>query len=264
MMEDDRMRFIGRRLYIAVTAAALGLFLHSGSRAEPGAPPVGGGEARLPAAHAGYQPAEWYVAGFGGYTIGHGFADATGTGTQSGTDFGNRGLADSATYGVKVGRYFPGLWNWLGVEVEGFNSTPHIKQSGAEEGTHLRVTTLGVNLVGRMKLWCATRRDSARTRAANWGAYQDNVYCPVQPYAGVGIGTFFARASEQDGASSDVAPGWNMLAGLRYFMNDHVALFGEYKHNLAFLDFRDIDGRGAGLEGWYQASHIVGGLSVHF
>ena len=207
---------------------------------------------------------EWYVAGFGGYTLGHGFNDSAGTGQLSGVNLGNRDLADSVAYGLKVGRYFGGQWNWLGMEAEGFNSTPHIKQSGAEEGSHLRMTTLGINLVARMKLWCGTRRGIDGTARRSWGAYQDNAYCPVQPYAGVGVGTFFARASDRDGASSDVAPGWNVLAGLRYFMSDHVALFGEYKHNLAFVDFRDIEGPGAGFEGWYLASHIVGGLSLHF
>ena len=56
----------------------------------------------------------------------------------------------------------------------------------------------------------------------------------------------------------------NVLAGLRYFLSDHIALFGEYKHNLAFLEFPNIEGQGAGFEGWYLASHIVGGLSLHF
>ena len=207
---------------------------------------------------------EWYVAGFGGYTIGHGFNDAAGTGSLSGVNIGNRSLADSVAYGIKVGRYLTGLWNWLGVEVEGFNSTPHIKQSGALEGSHLRVTTLGINLVGRIKLWCGTRRGIDGSSHRNWGPYQDNAYCPVQPYGGVGIGTFFAHASDHDGSSSDIAPGWNVLAGLRYFLSDHIALFGEYKHNLAFLEFPNIEGQGAGFEGWYLASHIVGGLSLHF
>jgi hypothetical protein len=209
-------------------------------------------------------PGEWYVAGFGGYTLGHGFNDSAGTGQLSGVNPGNRDLADSVAYGLKVGRYFGGQWNWLGIEAEGFNSTPHIKQSGSEEGSHLRVTTLGINLVARIKLWCGTQRGIDGTARRNWGAYQDNAYCPVQPYAGVGIGTFFARASDQDGASSDIAPGWNVLAGLRYFISDNVALFGEYKHNLAFLEFQDIEGPGAGFKGWYHASHIVGGLSLHF
>lgn len=190
---------------------------------------------------------EWYVAGFGGYTIGHGFNDSAGTGSLSGVNIGDRDLADSVAYGVKVGRYLSGQWNWLGMEVEGFNSTPHIKQSGAVEGSHLRVTTLGINLVARMKLWCGTRRGIDRSAHHNWGPYQDNAYCPVQPYGSFGIGTFFARASDSDGRSSDIAPGWNVLAGLRYFLSDHVALFGEYKHTLAFLEFQDIEGQGSRL-----------------
>jgi hypothetical protein len=207
---------------------------------------------------------EWYVAGFGGYTIGHGFNDTSGTGQASGVAFNHRELAESGVYGMKIGQYFPRHWNWLGVEVEGFNSTPHIGQTGTEEGSHLRVTTLGVNLVGRMKLWCGTRLGIDRTKHQNWGPYQDNAYCPIQPYGGLGVGTFFARASDSDGSSSDIAPGWNMLAGVRYFVSNHIALFGEYKHNLAFMEFQNIEGLGAGFEGVYNASHIVGGLSLHF
>jgi opacity protein-like surface antigen len=257
-------RFHRRRAELILIICGLSLFFVSELRAQTVTEPSAGTAPATREADRNYNPGEWYVAGFGGYTFGHGFNDAAGTGLQSGTNVGNRDLANSVAYGVKVGRYFAGRLNWLGIEVEGYNSTPHIKQSGAVEGSHLRVTTLGINLVARVSLWCGTRRETDRDRSANWGAYQDGAYCPVQPYAGLGIGTFFARASDRDGGSSDVAPGWNVLAGVRYFVSHHVAVFGEYKHNLAFLQFQNIEGRGAGFEGWYNASHVVGGLSLHF
>src|SRR5688572_25036745 len=42
-----------------------------------------------------HRPSELYVAGFGGYTFGHGINDVEGTGLASGNDFGNIGLKNS-------------------------------------------------------------------------------------------------------------------------------------------------------------------------
>ena len=86
-----------------------------------------------------------------------------------------------------------------------------------------------------------------------------------KPYAGVGLGVFFARASDTTGSASDNAgPGLNVLAGVRYFMTERVALVGEYKYNRATFDFDTVGATAAGLKGDYSASHIVGGLSLHF
>lgn len=223
---------------------------------------------------------EMYVAGFGGYTFGHGIGDPEGFGSIAGVRF-NDGidLKNSGVYGAKVGYFFPDRLDWLGLEVEAFNTTPHIKQhaefrgpgGGGEtisEGSHLRVTTLAFNVVGRLKLACGARSDSTGSRRVS-DASRDEAFCPLQPYAGVGLGLFFARANDIDGSNTDNAvPGLNVLAGVRYFVTRHVAVFGEYKYNRATFEFDRIDtnlaGVPGGFRGNYSASMLVGGLSFHF
>ena len=38
-------------------------------------------------------------------------------------------LNDSGIYGLKIGHFLPDRLNWLGFEIEGFNTSPNIKQS---------------------------------------------------------------------------------------------------------------------------------------
>jgi opacity protein-like surface antigen len=211
-----------------------------------------------------------YVAGFGGYTFGHNFNDIEGSGTIADTPLGEVDLKNSAIYGGKVGYFLPDRWNWLGLEAEAFNTTPHLKQSPNTlgPGNHLRVTTLAFNAIARGK-WGCTRRDrdrevSRRTADVRTDAYRDEPWCPLQPYVGVGLGIFFARTNGALGTSSDNAvPGLNALAGVRYFFSEKVAAFAEYKYTRASFDFDSL-GAGAGMRGDYSASHIVGGLSLHF
>jgi opacity protein-like surface antigen len=219
------------------------------------------------------RPGEVYVGGFGGYTLGHNFNNLDGSlaagSTSPGIDLKNSGI-----YGAKVGYFFPNRLNWLGVEVEGFNTTPHLKQSAIGPGEHLRVTTAAVNFIARGKFACSPRSDSdvsrrttTETGTDRYGRdYRAETFCPLQPYVGVGLGVFFARANGGLGSRSDsdnAVPGLNALAGIRYFLTEHVAVFGEYKYNRASFNFDDL-GPGTTLKGDYSVSHIVGGLSFHF
>jgi hypothetical protein len=216
------------------------------------------------------QPGELYVAGFGGYTIGHGFDNVEGTGALSGVNLGDFDQKDSGVYGAKVGYFMPRRLNWLGVEMEAFNTTPHLEQTTVAgtvlSGTHLRVTTLAFNAIARAKMMCERHDDHNRTgRPADDRDDRYHDFCRLQPYVGVGLGVFFARASDETGSASDNGvPGLNALAGVRYYFTERVALFGEYKYNRATFDFDNIGGTGAGVKGDYSASHIVGGLSLHF
>ena len=212
------------------------------------------------------RPGEFYIAGFGGYTIGHGFDDVEGTGILSGIDLGDLNLKNSGVYGLKIGYFLPRRLNWLGFEVEGFNTTPHIEETNLTTGAHLRVTTLAFNAIARLKTMCERHEDHGRnTRAAGDAAYRYHEFCRLQPYVGVGLGVFFARASDETGSASDNGvPGLNALVGLRFYVTERIALFGEYKYNRATFDFDNIGGTNIGLKGDYSASHIVGGLSLHF
>ena len=225
-----------------------------------------------PAEWSDHYPGEFYVAGYGGFTIGHEFDDATGVGTNFGLNFPSHDLANSGVFGGKIGYFFPGRMDWLGVEAEAFRSTPHLRQTGALTGGRLEVTTVAINLIARTWLACGPRperlrdRDTTDPNAPRRSApgYHEHGFCALQPYAGVGLGAFFAEATTGAARSYDSTPGLNALAGLRYFLTDHVALFGEYKFNYAAFKFEDYAGPGAGLKGNYSVSHIVGGLSYHF
>jgi opacity protein-like surface antigen len=215
---------------------------------------------------------EVYVSGFGGFTWGHSFTGTEGTGTLKGQDFGGRDLANSVVYGAKLGYFHPGRLNWLGLEVEGFSTTPHIEQGAGFQGSHLRVTTLAFNVIARTKLGCRNRDVDDRTVRRDrddvhgyWDPLAENARCPLQLYAGAGPGIFWADASNQFGHSTDSGRvGLNALAGAKYFMTRNVAIFGEYKYNYAHFNFSEIQGSTAGLSGNYHASHVVGGLAFHF
>lgn len=230
---------------------------------------------------------ELYAAGFGGFTLGHSFSDTDGRGTLAGQNIDSFDLANSVIYGMKLGYFHPGRLNWLGLEVEGFNTTPHLEQQGAFPGSYLRVATLAFNVVARKRLGCRdydrdrydrTRRtttsekDSRHYEKDGRHHYYDdrspmdeNERCPLQVYAGAGPAIFFAETSNQFGRSTDNGEvGANVLTGLRYFVHRNVALFGEYKFNYAGFDFSQLQGTAAGVQGDYKASHFVGGLAVHF
>src|SRR5690349_1601983 len=128
------------------------------------------------------RPGEAYVAGFGGVTLGHNFSDIEGTGAGAGLNQADIGLKNSVVYGGKIGYFMPGRLNWLGFEVEGFNTTPHLEQQGSVLGSHLRVTTVAVNLVARAQMACdddrtdtsrADRTDTSRAEGRSRGTYPD-------------------------------------------------------------------------------------------
>jgi hypothetical protein len=219
---------------------------------------------------------ETYVAGFGGVTFGSTTTNMEGRGSALGASIDNPTLSDSAVYGLKIGYFHPGRLNWLGLELEGFNSTPHMRESGGLPGTHLRLTTLGLNVIARKKLACRDRRDDREPDVRDarywdtddYSALHDNARCPLQVYAGVGLGVFFAETSNQFGRATDNGrAGLNALAGMKYFFNEHIALFAEYKFNYVDLKFDQnqmVGGPTAGLNGTYLINHVVGGLAFHF
>lgn len=54
---------------------------------------------------------EVYVGGFGGFTWGHDYDNAEGTGSLKGAPIGSFGLANSVVYGAKIGYFHPGRLN---------------------------------------------------------------------------------------------------------------------------------------------------------
>jgi opacity protein-like surface antigen len=215
--------------------------------------------------------AEMYIAGHVGVTVprdttqgevqgtGDPFTDPT---KSFPTSLSDLNLQTSLVYGGKVGYYFEKV-KALGVEIEGFNTTPNIKQQTGQliqqgqdpvpvdvSGT-LRVTTLAVNLVVR---------------------YPGKKF---QPYAGAGPGVFWAHLKTPVDSDTSTKPGFNTLVGLRYLLTDHIAVFGEWKYQHAVFNFSTQMlssatlplGQANSLSGvqlHYNANMFTFGLSYHF
>jgi len=218
---------------------------------------------------------ETYIAGYGGTTFGGTTRGMEGRGSNLGQPIDDPNLANSAVYGMKVGYFHPGRLNWLGLEIEGYNSNPHLKETATMPGTHLRLSMLGLNAIARTRLGCRHAKRDRRDddlRGDVRDAYESpldlNARCPLQLYAGAGLGVFFAETSNQFGRSTDNArAGLNALAGAKFFLTKNVALFAEYKFNYVDLKFDQNQAPGgptAGLNGTYMINHVVGGLAVHF
>ena len=195
-----------------------------------------------------HSAAEMYVAGMVCYTAPNDLTNVQGTGGASGFSLSDLALKNSVAYGGKVGYFFPRI-NWLGVETELYNTTPHVKQQsttlsgfglnvpfGPLPGINLRVLTWGINAIVR---------------------YPGKTF---QPYAGLGLGLFFANATFLGQSDSDTAPGLNALAGIRMFATDNLALFAEYKYNRASFNLPTA----IGFEADYSANIFMGGVSYHF
>ena len=209
------------------------------------------------------RPTEAYFAGFGGYTFGGKF-DAEGTGAFRGVNFGNGSLADSAVVGAKAGGFFPEALSWFGVEAELFNTTPHIEQQGAAAGSHMRVTTFAINAIARAQFACEKKHLETEQVTERFAFHYVREFCRLQPYAGVGLGIYWVDISNSAfSAHANFVPGFNALAGVRYYLTDRIALFTEYKYNRATFNFAGVQDL-AGFEGVYSVNHIVGGVSYHY
>lgn len=191
--------------------------------------------------------AEMYIAGQAGYAMPSDLSDIKGTGNSSGITSTDLALKSGLAYGIKVGGYFPGAANWLGVELEGFYNQPDIKAqtvtqtpggSQQVDSSRMRVAHFAVNVLAR---------------------YPGETF---QPYIGIGGGVNVADIAESPNTFSDdfvMAPAFNALAGLRVFLSDRIALFGEFKHNRSTFKFSDNE-----FEARYRTNMFMGGLSFHF
>ena len=208
-------------------------------------------------------PTEGYFAVFGGYTFG-GKYDAAGTGAFNGVSFGNGSLADSAVVGAKAGGFLPASLSWFGVEAELFNTTPNIEQQGAAAGSHMRVTTLAINAIARAQFACEKKHLDTEQVTERFAFQYMTEFCRLQPYAGVGLGLNWVDISNSSfSAHANFVPGFNALAGIRYYVTSRIAMFTEYKYNRATLSFSGVQGL-AGFEGVYSINHLVAGFSYQY
>jgi opacity protein-like surface antigen len=185
---------------------------------------------------------EWYVGGQVGANFADRITNIQGTGNLQSFSSADFDLQNAVVYGGKLG-YFPNNGS-VGIELDAFNSTPHLKHLGAAPGIHMRVTNVGINLLLR---------------------YPGQTF---QPYAGLGGGALIARIDDSPPNSSvrdsDVGKAFNVLAGIRAFVTPYVAVFSEYKYTQGTLTFDRAFPPGGGFIGDYRAQHLVVGVSYHF
>ena len=200
--------------------------------------------------------AEMYVAGQVGVSIPNSFSNIEGVDSNAGLTVSDLSLQNSVIYGAKLGYYFDSM-KWLGVETEVFNSTPHIKQQDAAISVPGFSGT--VNLAG------------TSLRVLNWAPVNVVVRYQMgqfEPYAGVGMGVFFANVTEavNGESSSSTAVGLNTQLGLRYLVTKNMSLFGEWKYNRASFNFSPSSPTQAtgGVKGDYSANILAFGVGYHF
>lgn len=192
--------------------------------------------------------AELYLAGQVGVTVPQAFSDVKGIGPLTGFTFSDLKMHNAPVYGLKVGYFFPSL-PWLGVESEAYHTTPHVKQQLVTSTSPGGTTTTSI-------------AHGLHTRMTTW-AFNLLVRYPgerLQPYAGAGLGIFFARFAG-GGPDLSTSTGLNVLAGSRFFLTTRLALFGEYKFNRASFAFAHPDFM---IRGDYSAHLFVVGLALHF
>ncbi len=173
--------------------------------------------------------AEWYGGLQLGFQTPQDLKKVKEVGSANGISLSNLDVENALLYGAKAGYFLPGMMDWLGMELEVFTANPHIKQQNAIaklgsssakvdgfSGNHLRLITTAPNWMVR---------------------YPGYV---VEPYAGAGIGAFWAKLSDSAGSDTDMAHGVNVLAGLRFYLNQQVALFTEGKFNYTRWEFNDF------------------------
>jgi opacity protein-like surface antigen len=200
--------------------------------------------------------AEMYVAGQMGVSIPNRFSNIQGVDSSAGLTVSDLSLQNSFVYGAKLGYYFDSM-KWLGVETEVFNSTPHFKQQDAAISVPGFSATL--NLTGQS------------LRVLNWAPVNVVVRHQMgqfEPYAGVGMGVFFANIKDgQTGeSSSSTNVGLNTQLGLRYLVTENVSLFGEWKYSRASFNFSPSSPTQAtgGVKGDYSANILAFGVGYHF
>jgi outer membrane protein W len=143
-----------------------------------------------------FAQAETYIAGQVGYTLAQDVTNVNAVnpglvGLPAGTTVSNVDLNNSLMYGMKLGHYFAST-PWLGVELEGFITTPHVPQ---------QQLTLNVPGVGSIDQPGATNR--LIVMAPNLVArYQAGAF---EPYVGVGPGVFFLHQQQRSPDAPDGA-----------------------------------------------------------
>lgn len=245
--------------------------------------------------------AEWYVAGYGGFSTGGDFSDVTmplrgerlarqqfpqadepsdklGRGTLyqhfTASDIS---LKSSAMYGGKVGYFFDNLkLPWLGVEAEVFTTTPKIKaqtvdtshqvtyQPNSPEENATRCADIGPppNCPASVTNRSQLALNESDLRVITFALNLIARYPGSVVQPYVGVGVgAFYFLSSGQIDGRQFVPGLNAQFGLKYLATQHWALFAEGKYNLAHVSTLD---QTFGISGLYSIFHVAAGAAYHF
>lgn len=255
---------------------------------------------------AGWLPAEpargeWYVGGYGGLSVSGSLKDVTlpvfgqrlaeqrfpqandpldanGRGTLTQTfKTSALSLKHSPMFGGKVGYFFSDeKLPWLGIELEAFTTTPHVKSQtvGTEHDMTYQPNTPASAaqclppvplpncpgfVLNRSQLKVQESSLRVTTVAFNLVARYPGTF--LQPYIGVGGGALYFSSSNGSFQGRQFYPGLNLMAGSRVLVTEEWGVFAEAKYNLANVtNFDPV----FGLSGMYSIFHFVGGVTYHF
>ena len=189
-------------------------------------------------------PARGMAETYGAFAIGPNIA------TLNTTDVGNLDLVNNLAYGAKFGHYFDDRgFNWFGLEVDLYRSSPDIKQQTIPRSTN---PSLSVKVVGADFL--------VHSLAFNALVRVTGYQYKLEPYAGLGIGLNVGNISDGNfRPEAAFAPSFNILAGLKYYLTPKIAPFIEYKYNFAQFSFDRSN-----ITADYRANLFMFGIAYHF
>lgn len=194
--------------------------------------------------------AEWYIAGQGGFQFPQDLANVRGTDSFTDVTSNDLDLNRQAAFGLKVGRAFDSRLSWLGLEFDYSHSDANIAEQGVTASAQiLGVTQQNGNTPG---VGLSVNHMTVNVIARYPGTQ-------VQPYLGVGGGLGLSRLRTAPQAETDVYPVFNVLVGMKSFVTKHIALFIEYKHARAAVEFSEHHFEGDLRTNWFMA-----GLAYHF
>lgn len=166
------------------------------------------------------------------------------------TDAGGVKLNKDLYYGGKIGHFFDDRgFNWFGLEVDMYRSTPGIQQQTLPTSTNPRLS----GKIPGADLLVHSLAFNALVRVTGY-RYK------VEPYAGLGIGLNMGNISSGNfRPEAAFAPSFNILAGVKYFLTPQIAPFIEYKYNFAQFTFDRSN-----ITADYRANLFMFGIAYHF
>ncbi|MFQ5913108.1 MAG: outer membrane protein [Nitrospinota bacterium] len=174
-------------------------------------------------------------------------------------------LDTSASIGGKIGAWWTGLRPSTGLDFGAELDITHFGPDINSQGTSASGTFLGIPIIGVV----TNRIDLSATiiavnLLARWplGVSPGLPHGRWHPYVGIGGGFEILDADPAGpGDDSDTTEVLQVLAGLKFFLTRYLALFGEYKYTHGGHTFQGVTGK---VEADVSATHIVGGVAVHF